>query len=343
MAQNWLTLSATALAAHIRQRDVTVSEVIEAHIERVKFVNPHNNAVVIPMFDQAREAARAADERIANQGTDDLPPLFGVPITVKDCWPVQGVRFTGGSWYRREQIADHDAPVVAQLREAGAIILGKTNLPDGCWAGESANPVFGQTNNAHNVRYSAGGSSGGEGAIVAAGGSPLGIGSDIAGSVRIPAAFNGCVSLKPSAGRVPSEEHLPLPPEEIYEWNTAGPLARRVEDLDLALRVLSRTPVQDYREISLHERPLSTFLVDPIPLIGKVHPQVAQTVRMAEGALRSSGMVATTTAPALAAAIQQATSMGWFGARSSTRLPGSIPRSSTSTRAMRLVFSCSSV
>ncbi|MCA9914677.1 MAG: amidase [Anaerolineae bacterium] len=291
MKQELLHLSAVELARRIREREISVTEVVEAHIQRTKQVNPHINAVIIPMYEQALEAARTADAQIAASGTDNLPPLFGVPITMKDCWPVEGVRFVGGSWYLRDNVADHDAPAVKLLRDAGAIIIGKTNLPDGCWLAESTNPVFGQTNNPHNVSHSAGGSSGGEGAIIAAGGSPLGLGSDIAGSVRIPAAFNGCVSLKPSAGRVPSEEHMPLPPEEIFSWNTAGPMARRVEDLALALQILSRTPVQDYRDISLEGRPLSALTPDAIfPL----HREVAETVMMAAGALRSAGMVNTT-------------------------------------------------
>lgn len=287
MMNEVLQVSASELARRIRSNEVSVSEVVEAHIQRIKQVNPHINAVVIPLYDEARAAAQEADQRIAEQGTDDLPPLFGVPVTVKDCWPLEGVRFTGGTWSLRDNVAEHDAAPVKILKDAGAIILGKTNLPDACWMGESSNPVFGQTNNPHNVYHSAGGSSGGEGSVVAAGGSALGLGSDIAGSVRIPAAFNGCVSLKPSAGRVPSEDHYPTPSKPIYEWNTAGPLARRVEDLALFLEIYSRTEVQDYRSIGLEDRRCTVYIHNgTVP----VHHEVAETVMLAAGTLKKAGM-----------------------------------------------------
>ena len=201
-------------------------------------MNPRLNAVVTPTFEQARREAAAADRRIADEGLEGLPPLFGVPVTIKDCYPVAGVRFTAGSWFHRDDIAGTDALPVARLREAGAIVLGKTNIPDMCWGFESVNPVFGRTESARRQGFSAGGSSGGEASIIAAGGSALGLGSDIGGSLRNPAAHNGCVSLKPTTGRVPAEGHVPEVPEQVRPWNHAGPLARRVDDLSLALGVL---------------------------------------------------------------------------------------------------------
>lgn len=285
-----LTTGAAALARHIRAGQVSPVEVVETHIRRIEQVNPVINALVTPLFEQARAQAREAEERIQAGDSSDLPPLYGVPVTVKDCWPVAGARFTGGSWYHRDDIADTDAPAVSKLRDAGAIILGKTNLPDMCWAAETVNPVFGRTRNPWNPHHTAGGSSGGEGAIIAAGGSPLGLGSDIAGSVRIPAAANGIVSLKPTGGRIPNAGHLPMPPSGIETWNTAGPMARRVEDLALALEVLSDTPVQDYRQISLAGRRASVYIynwANP-----PVRPAVAQAVRQAADALRAAGMVA---------------------------------------------------
>ncbi|MGJ3238052.1 MAG: amidase [Anaerolineae bacterium] len=285
-----LQWSAAEIARQIRAQAVTVSEVVEAHITRIEQVNPMINAVITPTFEQARQQAREADERIAQLGTDDLPPLFGVPVTIKDCWSVAGVRFTGGSSYHRDDIAEQDAEVVRRLKEAGAIILGKTNLPDMCWSGETVNPVFGRTNNPHNVNYSAGGSSGGEGAIIAAGGSPLGIGSDIAGSVRIPAAMNGCVSIKPTAGRVPSGDHFPAPPPRLQDWNSAGPMARRIEDLALALDVLSDTPLPDYRTIDLNGRRCLLYINGNIKVFPPVRKSVSETVAMAAGSLKSVGM-----------------------------------------------------
>ncbi|HMW44387.1 MAG TPA: amidase family protein, partial [Solirubrobacterales bacterium] len=169
-------MGAAQIAAAIRAGELTSAEAVEASIARIEEVNPRLNAVVTPTFESAREAAAAADRQIAAQGSDGLPPLFGVPITIKDCYPVDGVRFTAGSWFHRDEVADGDAVAVERLRKAGAIILGKTNIPDMCWGFESVNPVFGRTESARHRGYSAGGSSGGEAAIIAAGGSALGLG-----------------------------------------------------------------------------------------------------------------------------------------------------------------------
>ncbi len=279
-----ITLGAAEIARRIRARQVSVSDVVDAHIQRIVEVNPRLNAVVVPNFEQARAEARAADERLARAGDSDLPPLFGVPVTIKDCFPVEGLRCTAGSWFLRNSVAGQDAAAVRRLREAGAIILGKTNLPDMCWMIETENPVFGRTNNPRDPRRTVGGSSGGEGAIIAAGGSPLGLGSDVAGSVRVPAAATGIVSLKPSAGRTPTGGHLPDLEPVVPGWNTAGPLARRVEDLALALSVLSETPVADYRAVSLEGRRLL-----PYALFGS-RQQMRETVQKATGALERAGM-----------------------------------------------------
>jgi len=246
-----LHMSATQIAEQIRYRLLTVTEVVDAHIKRIERMNFRINAVVIPMYEQAREQAQQADTHILEQGTDNLPPLFGVPITIKDSFPIEGIRFTAGSYYLQNNIAKTTAPSVQKLIDAGAIILGKTNLPDMCWLGETVNPVFGRTRNPHDKSRMVGGSSGGEGAIIAAGGSPLGLGSDIAGSVRIPASANGCVSLKPTGGRISNIGHLPKPADEISDWSTVGPMARRVQDLYTALSVLSETPVKALDDISL--------------------------------------------------------------------------------------------
>lgn len=284
---NLLELSAVQILRAIRQREVTVSEVLETHIQRIQSVNPKINALITDNFVQARQEAESADKRIATQGTDNLPLLFGLPISIKDCWAVKGLRFTGGSYYLRDNIANFDAESVRRLKEAGAIILGKSNLPDMCWSAESLNPIFGRTNNPRNLAYSAGGSSGGEGALVAAGASPLGLGSDIAGSVRIPAAENGCVSLKATAGRFPSHDHVPSISDPIGQWNTAGPLARRVEDLALALEILSESPVQDYRQISLEKRRCVVAIHNGlIP----VRNDVVKTVKIAAESLKETGM-----------------------------------------------------
>lgn len=286
-----LQMSAAEIARQIRNRVLSPVEVVEAHIRRIEQANPHINAVITPLFAEARQGAQAAQQRLEAQGTDNLPPLFGVPITIKDSFPVAGARFTGGSWHRRDQVATEDAVVVRKLREAGAIILGKTNLPDMCWLPETSNPIFGQTNNPHRLTHTAGGSSGGEGAIIAAGGSPLGIGSDIAGSVRIPAAANGLVALKPTGGRIATNGHVPAALDKPLDtWLTAGPMARRVEDLALALTVLSETPVQDYRQIDLQGRRCLVYIHNHII---PVRRPVVEAVTTAAEALRTSGMTIT--------------------------------------------------
>ena len=246
-----LSLGAAEIARQIRAGQRSVSDVLEAHIRRIEAVNPALNALVTPNFEAARAAAQAADDHVARHGTADLPPLFGVPVSIKDAFPVAGQRFTAGAWALRDQIADEDAEAVARLKAAGAIVLGKTNCPELSWLIETVNPVFGRTHNPHDPARTVGGSSGGEAALIAAGGSPLGLGSDIAGSVRIPAAACGVVSLKPSAGRIPTAGHVPDFGPALPGWNTAGPLARRVEDLALALSVLSETPVIDHTTIDL--------------------------------------------------------------------------------------------
>lgn len=282
-----LTLGAAELARQIRAHERSPIDVVEAHIRRIEQVNPRINALVIPLFEEARAQARQAADRLAGNGLDSLPALFGVPVTVKDSFALEGARFVCGSWHRRDVVADHDAEAVKKLRAAGAIILGKTNVPDFCWLGETVNPVFGRTRNPWDLRRIVGGSSGGEGAIVAAGGSPFGLGSDVAGSLRIPAAACGVVSLMPTARRVSTVGHVPELPPTLDGWNRAGPLARRIEDLALGLEVLSDTPVRDYRQIDLHDRRVTVYIRNPFyPVTGAV----ADTVAMAAGALRSAGM-----------------------------------------------------
>lgn len=278
-------MGAAEIAEAIRAGELTPSQAVEACISRIDEVNPRLNAVVTPVFDQAREEAAAADHRIAEEGTDGLPPLFGVPITVKDCYPVDGIRFTAGSWFHRDDVASSDATAVARLREAGAIILGKTNIPDMCWGFESVNPVFGRTESARHPGFSAGGSSGGEASIIAAGGSALGLGSDIGGSLRNPAANNGCVSLKPTSGRVPTEGHVPEVPAAVRDWNHAGPLARRVDDLALALGVLDGEG-----EVVLPEVAGLRCRVFTGNRSMFVSPEVKASVRRAAAALGSAGM-----------------------------------------------------
>lgn len=246
-------LGAAELARLIRAGDTSPLDVVEAHIARIEEIEPSINAFITTTFDEARDHAR----RLTQNGVpSDAPPLHGVPVTIKDALAVGGVRFTAGSYFRRDDAASADAESVRRLKAAGAIVLGKTSCPDMSGSAETRNPINGQTHNPWNLEHSPGGSSGGEGAIIGAGGSPLGLGADIAGSVRLPAAFCGVPGLKPTARRISTAGHVPETPTAIEGWNTVGPLARRVEDLQLALELLSETPTTPSAEIHLHGRRL---------------------------------------------------------------------------------------
>ncbi len=229
-------LSATDLVHRARTGALSVTDIVNAHIAHIERVNPRLNALVTPLFDSARRAARAADDQRARGET--LPPLFGLPVTIKDSLDVADAPATCGMLARRDRIATEDAAVVKTLRAAGAIILGKTNTPEVCWAQETTNLLYGRTNNPWNVAHTVGGSTGGEAAIIAAGGSPLGLGSDISGSIRMPAAFTGIVGLRPTSATLDESGHYPYATGRLADLEAVGPMARRVEDVALAFAVL---------------------------------------------------------------------------------------------------------
>ena len=238
MGDDLALLTATELAEGIRRRDFSSVEVLRAHHERVGRLNPALNAIVTPN-PRAEEDARAADARVSAGET--AGPLNGVPITIKDCFETAGLRTTNAYERTRDYVPAEDAPPVAKLRAAGAVILGKTNLPVLAGDGQTDNPIFGRTNNPWNPGCGPGGSSGGDGAAVAARMSALGLGSDIGGSIRLPAHACGIFGLKPTEHRVSTAGYL-----EGRGWrkaerhmNTVGPLARSVDDLELGLRVVA--------------------------------------------------------------------------------------------------------
>ncbi len=233
-----LSASATALARMIRTRELSSVDVVEVHIERIRRVNPTINALVADRFDAARREAREADEKIAGTHRDDLPPFHGVPFTAKDALASAGLPHTSGLWTRRDRIADRDATAVARLKKAGAIQLGVTNISELCMWMESSNKVWGRTNNPYDPARTAGGSSGGEGAIVGAGGVPIGLGSDVGGSIRMPAFFNGVFGHKPTGGLVPNTGHHPPTAGRLERYVTTGPIVRRAEDLHPFVKVV---------------------------------------------------------------------------------------------------------
>jgi fatty acid amide hydrolase 2 len=235
-----LDMAALDLAAAIRAREVTPLEVVDAHIARLQAVNPLLNALVADRFEAARSEARAAAESLTRP---DVPPLLGVPCTVKEFWAVDGLPCTGGLTVHRDRRSTKDAPVVANVRAAGAIPLGVTNAPEGGLAVETYNPVHGRTNNPWDLGRTCGGSSGGEGALVAAGASPFGVASDLGGSIRLPAAFCGVVGHKPTGGLVPNGGHFPPVSAPARTYLCGGPIVRHTRDLWPLLEVFAGGPV----------------------------------------------------------------------------------------------------
>jgi len=227
--------SAHDLAQLIRSRVVSPVEVAEEFLARVERVNPAVNAIVT-LAPDVLDRARERESELAAGTT--VGPLHGVPLTVKDTIATAGIRTTSGSRLRAENLPDTDAPVVKRLKNAGAIILGKTNTPEMAIPYETANPLFGRTNNPHDLNRTAGGSSGGEAAALAARLSPVGIGSDLSGSIRVPAHFCGVAGLKPSTGLLPMDGHVPRATGTLSLGASIGPMARRVVDLALMLNVL---------------------------------------------------------------------------------------------------------
>ena len=224
---------ATALAALIRDGQLSPVEVVRAHLRRVEDVNGRLNAVVT-LDDRADDRAREAEDAVARG--EPLGPLHGVPVTIKDCVDTAGLRTTRGSRLFSDYAPATDATVVRRLTDAGAIVIGKTNMPEFALWWETDNAVFGRTENPWLEGRTPGGSSGGEAAAIASGASPLGIGSDVGGSIREPAAYCGIVGLKATHGRVPLTGHWP---DVLLRFMHVGPMARTVRDAALALSVIA--------------------------------------------------------------------------------------------------------
>ena len=240
-------MGAAEIARRIAAGDLSCCEVLESHIRRIESVNPRINALVVPLFERARREAIAADA--ARDRGEPLGKLHGVPFTVKEFFGAADTAVTLGISGWAARVSAKDSPLVEKLRKAGAILLGKTNVPQIGLMIETDNPLYGRTNNPWNLSRSAGGSTGGEAALIAAGGSPLGLGSDGGGSIRQPCHCCGIHGLKPTGGRLSTvgltgAAHFPNLPRA---WVQPGPMARRVEDLTLAIEVLV-APVSEPRD-----------------------------------------------------------------------------------------------
>ena len=269
------------LAALIRSGEVSPVEVVDAHIARVEAVNPALNALIAERFDDARREARAAEARVRHAADPaDLPPLLGVPCTIKEFLGVRGMSWTAGLWARRDRRADVDAAVVTRLRDAGAIVLGISNVPEGGMWMETYNPIYGRTSNPWDLTRTPGGSSGGEAALIAAAASPFGLGSDIAGSIRIPAGMCGIVGHKPSERVVPNTGHWPDDNRgEADRMLCIGPLGRCVRDVEGLLEVIAEPHRLAPREPALDAGDLRGVRVIPLLAMGRV--RIAPVMRAA--------------------------------------------------------------
>jgi amidase len=260
--------SACDLARAIRSRRISSSELLDVLLVRVSDRNAELNAIVTVDAEQARSRAREADDALARGQC--WGALHGVPVTIKDAFCTAGLRTTSGFSPLAGFVPEEDATVVARLRAAGAVVLGKTNLPELAGDFQSDNQVFGRSNNPWDPARTPGGSTGGGAAAVAACLSPLEIGSDGAGSLRIPAQWCGVYTIKPTEHRVPGTGHIPgLPgmPRGVRHQGCPGPIARSIEDLALALRLIAGPDAQDWE-------------VPPAPLLPPP-PRSLSTLRIA--------------------------------------------------------------
>lgn len=287
--------TAVAQAAAVRAGEVTAVELVDAHLERIAEVNPAVNAVTQLLAERARVEAASADRRRAAGA--EPGPLAGVPFTVKESTAIEGVPTTYGAERFRDLVARSDAPPVARLRAAGAIPIGHSNMPTMILAGvHTRSELFGDTANPWTRAVTPGGTSGGDGAAVASGMAPLGLGNDSGGSVRIPASFCGVAALKPTYGRFAADHRIGPddPGLAAQELVVDGPLARSVDDLRLAYEVLAGPDPRDPRAVPVPlygeplPRPLKVAMVTD-PGGQGVHPTVRKAVESAADALRDAG------------------------------------------------------
>ncbi|HZO60466.1 MAG TPA: amidase [Solirubrobacterales bacterium] len=284
--------SAASMARAVRDREISPVELVQAHIDRAEECSDLN-IVVLPRYEQALEEARAAEQALADGGV--VGALHGVPFTTKECIEVAEMPCCDASKIFEGNVSTQDATVVRNLRGEGAILLGKTNIPEFAFHYDSNNLIYGATHNPHNPERSVGGSSGGEGAALATGITPIGVGSDYGGSIRVPAHFNGVTGLKPGRWVVPYGGHFPpAQAMSIQLWSEIGPMARYVDDLQLLLPIFAKPDPTTDPDVVPHR-------IDPDPPQGlrvaifdddglcPVDPAIREAVRSAGRALADAG------------------------------------------------------
>lgn len=267
----------------VRRREASPLEIVEAQLEQIEKLNGRLNAIVT-LAPDLLDQARAAGQKL--NAPQNIGLLHGVPLTVKDTIETRGLRSTSGSRTRAHYVPSRDAPAVARLKEAGAIILGKTNAAEMAMDYTGDNPVFGRTNNPHNLTKTPGGSSAGEAVAIATCLSPGGLGSDLAGSIRIPAHFCGIAGLKPATGHVPGGGQFPPSTGPYSLGAVIGPMARSVSDLDLLFRVLT-TKTDQRADVDLKGVAVAWYADDGV---APVTEETRQAVRAAAQALTDAGL-----------------------------------------------------
>jgi Asp-tRNA(Asn)/Glu-tRNA(Gln) amidotransferase A subunit family amidase len=236
-------LPAVLMAEHVRRKKISPVELVDAHLRQIERLNPKLNAFVQVDMERARRAAQEAEIAVMHEKT--LGPLHGVPISIKSSLAVAGMLCESGTRLRAGFVPAQDAPLVARLRAAGAIVLGVTNTPELLMAWETDNLLYGRTNSPWDLERTPGGSSGGEAAAIAAGMSAGGVGSDGGGSIRVPAHFSGICGLKPTPGRIPATGHYPVSAGPFALIGVVGPMARTVADLKILFEVMQGPHVGD--------------------------------------------------------------------------------------------------
>ncbi|HUY14504.1 MAG TPA: amidase [Terriglobia bacterium] len=307
------SLTACEMAEMVRSKQLSPVELVENHLQRIEQLNPALNAMIYVDWDRALATARAA-ERAAIEG-NKLGPLHGVPITIKSSIDVAGWPCEVGSRLLAGRVPAADAPLVARLKAAGAIVLGNTNAPEMLMAYETDNLLYGRTNNPWDLSRTPGGSSGGESAAIAAGLSAGGVGSDGGGSIRIPAHYTGICGLKPTPGRIPATGHTPTSAGPFALIGVVGPMARTVADLRVLFEVMAGydagdpssapVPVRKVGETEARKLKVGFFEED-----GRtpVTQETQEAVRQAAGALEEAGFAVETFLPA---GLEKARQLWW--------------------------------
>jgi Asp-tRNA(Asn)/Glu-tRNA(Gln) amidotransferase A subunit family amidase len=285
------------MARQVRARKISPVELVQAHLARIAKLNPKLNAFVQVDVERARKQAKAAEAALTSSAAaDSLGALHGVPVSIKSSIDVEGLGCECGSRLRKGMVSPSDAPLVARLRAAGAIILGNTNVPEFLMAYETDNILHGRTNNPWDLERTPGGSSGGEAAAIAAGCSAGGVGSDGGGSIRIPAHYSGICGLKPTPGRIPSTGHFPGSAGPFAYLGVVGPMARTVRDVERLFEVMAGpdpgdpasapVPLRRTTGDEIRKQRVAYFTDDGVT---PVTPETAAAVRKAAEALRAQG------------------------------------------------------